>query len=172
MIKILMLDLGDTLVRDDQVLPHVQEALQAFQSFETAEGIPLEVCLVSDYFDAQPRTQERIEALFQKYLILLNGFGIGDFFKPFDKRVTLSTHAGVRKPDARVFHLAIERLGIKAQLENCLFITENTEHIVACQQLCMSTLRFGSSIENSGVDFDDWALAPQLVVDQLATTHY
>jgi len=70
--------------------------------------------------------------------------------------VTLSTHAGVNKPDRRVYELALERLGAGAALADCLSITEDAGHVAACRRLGMQALRFGA-------DFDDWSVAPLLV---------
>jgi hypothetical protein len=168
MITVLMLDLGDTLVRNNQVLPHVPQALEAFQSFVTAEGAPLEMCVISDYvMPPPPVSPETVEASFEEYLGLLEGFGLRGFFEPVEQRVTLSTHAGVTKPDQRVFRAALERLGSDAAFENCLFITEHTGHVVACRDLGMETLCFGPSRSTPGVDFDDWSQAPELVAGKL-----
>lgn len=162
MIQILMLDLGDTLVHGDEVFPHVLEALETLRNFETAGGKPLQLALVSDFLMPQPPvTPAKIDELFQQYIDIVKGFGLSEFFEPFEQHITLSTHAGVRKPDRQIFELAITRLGMDVALSDCLFITENAEHISACQELGMATLWFAS--EASGGDFDDWSEAPLLV---------
>lgn len=162
-----MIDLGDTLVRNNSVLPHVPEALKALSSFVTTDDDPLQMCLVSDFLDATPPTETQIQKVFQQYLQLLDGFGLKDFFEPTDKRITLSTHAGVRKPDRRVFELALERLGLPVDLSTCMFITENAGHIQACRAMGMETLQFGASVADVGVEFDNWSHASQLVADRL-----
>jgi hypothetical protein len=163
MIRILMLDLGDTLVHDNAVVfPHVFEALKTLRDFKTASGEPLQLCLVSDFHMAEPPvTPAKIEKLFQQYLKLLAQSKVSKFFKPFNRHVTLSTHAEVSKPDRRIFEMAISRLGLEAKLSECLFITEDADHISACQQLGMATLHFAS--ESDGGDFDDWSEVPLLV---------
>ncbi|HSE15499.1 MAG TPA: HAD family hydrolase [Pyrinomonadaceae bacterium] len=162
MIRILMLDLGDTLAHNDSVFPHVSEALETLSGFKTADGKRLQMALVSDFtMPGPPVTPAKIETLFQQYIAIVKQLGLSEFFKPFKRHITLSTHAGVTKPDRRVFELAITRLGLDATLSDCLFITENAGHISACQQLGMATLRFGSEAE--GGDFDDWSEAPLLV---------
>ena len=156
-----MLDLGDTLAHDS-ALPHVPEALQTLQNFKTVEGKQLQLSLVSDFLMPDPPiTPAKIEKLFQQYIKILDGFNLSEFFRPFKRHITLSTHAGVEKPDQRIFELAITRLGVEAKLSDCLFITENEDHISACQKLGMATLWFASEAE--GGDFDDWAEAPLLV---------
>jgi hypothetical protein len=164
MIKVLMLDLGETLVHQTTVFPHVVEALDALSRFETAAGKPLALCLVSDFdMPAPPPTKEKIKAIFQKYAALLDGLGLKRFFEPVEQCVTLSTHAGAFKPDHRVFETALKRLKVAAALEDCLFVTENAEHIQACRKLGMKTLRFGSP-----GDFSDWSEAPLLIAKLVA----
>src|SRR5438105_11305496 len=129
MIKFLMLDLGDTLVHNDTVFPHVTEALEALKSFETLEGKPLALCLVSDFnMPMLPITKEKIDAIFHQYISILNHMGLKEFFEPVERHVTLSTHAGVFKPDRHIFEVAISRLGQPGELDECLFITENAQH--------------------------------------------
>jgi FMN phosphatase YigB (HAD superfamily) len=158
-----MLDLGDTLVHDGAVFPHVVEALESFREMRTAEGKPLEICLVSDFtMPAPPVTPKKIGEIFDEYLGLLEQFGLRPFFEPVERRVTLSTHAGANKPDRAVFDKALQRLKENAALTECLFITENEAHIKACRTLGMETLRFGSA-----EGFTDWAQAPSLVAAKL-----
>lgn len=162
MIRILMIDLGDTLAHNESVFPHVPEALQTLRTFKTADGKPLQLALVSDFLMPDPPvTPAKVEKLFQQYIEILNQLNLGEFFKPFKRHITLSTHAGINKPDRRIFELAIARLGMNAKLGECIFITENADHISACQQLGMATLRFAS--EADGGDFHDWSEAPLLV---------
>lgn len=167
MIRVLMLDLGDTLIHDETPFPHVLEALAALTQFETASGKLLEVCLVSDFkMPEPPATPAKIDALFLEYLDILEQTGLNDFFEPVERRVTLSTHAGVFKPDRRIFETAIERLGVTAKLDECLFITENVDHVKACGKLHMKTLTFGA--KESADEFDDWALGPMLIARLVA----
>jgi beta-phosphoglucomutase-like phosphatase (HAD superfamily) len=166
-VKVLMLDLGETLVHDDEPFPHVPEALAAFNEMLTAEGEPLGICLVSDFtMSTPPTTPEKIAAIFEEYLGLLGGFGLREFFEPVEQRVTLSTHAGEWKPHRAVFEKALERLGSNAALTECLFITEKEEHLTEARQvLGMETLRFGT-VEG----ITDWADAPRLVAARLSPT--
>jgi hypothetical protein len=165
MIRVVMLDLGDTLVgADRRPFPHVREALTALKDFRTGDGTPLQSCLVSDYTMAPPPlTPEKIRPLFAKYLGILDGTGLRAFFEPVDERVTLSTHAGVAKPDRAIFELALQRLRSAARLQECLFITENADHIRAARQtLGMATLQFKAPGATE-FDFDDWSKAPALI---------
>lgn len=163
-LKVLMLDLGETLVHDGVVLPHVAEALEAFAEMQTADEEPLATCLVSDFkMPVPPATPSKVAEIFEEYLGLLDEFGLREFFEPVERRATLSTHAGVNKPDRRVFEKALERLEVSAVLSECLFITENEAHLEACAALGMQTLHFGSA-----EGFTDWAEAPLLVAAKLA----
>lgn len=156
MLRVLILDLGNTLVADDAPLPHVPEALAALGELDDTRGQPLEIALVSDFPAAVPPTPARVDALFAEYLGLLEGFGLRSFFEPVDRRVTLSTQAGVTKPDPRIYRLALTRLGTDATFADCLSITEDAGHVAACRALGMRALQFG-------VDFDDWSRALELV---------
>jgi hypothetical protein len=109
-----------------------------------------------------PPTQEKINVIFQDFLSILDRFHLRGFFEPVSERITLSTHAGVYKPDRKIFDTAINRLGVQVDLEECLFITEDAGHISACQKLGMSTLRFSAS-GSEGADFSDWSETPLLI---------
>jgi FMN phosphatase YigB (HAD superfamily) len=156
MVRVLILDLGGTLVAADQPLPHVPEALATFGELDGATGEPLELALVSDFLPAAPATPAGMAQRFAEYLDLLEGFGLRKFFEPVDRHVTLSTQAGVNKPDLRVYELALTRLGTDATIADCLSITEDAGHVAACRALGMQALQFG-------VDFTDWSQAPALV---------
>lgn len=166
-----MLDLGDTLIQGDQPLPGSREALRVLQEVETAEGSPLEICLVSDFHLASPTNNHathaaHVERLFRDYLLLLERFGLRGFFEPVAERITLSTHVGTMKPDRRVFEAAIQRLKIKAELSEALFITENQDHIEACKELGMKTLHFAADPQVEA-DFHHWDQAAALVTGLL-----
>lgn len=156
MADVLLLDLGGTLVEGEKPLPHVKAALGALLRFEGSSGQTLQLALVSDFLPADPATPGGVKTRFSEYLRLLDGFGLRRFFQPAGRHVTLSTHAGVAKPDRRVYELALERLGSSAGLASCLSITENADHVAACRRLGMATLQFGT-------DFSDWSEAPLLV---------
>lgn len=161
MIKVLLLDLGNTLIDTDKVppvpYPGVEDALGVLKTLETADHKPLVMCLVSDFTMPEPRTPEAIAAAFADYLQELDKTDLRRFFEPVDERVTLSTHAGQPKPAAIVFKTALERARIHGTLRNTLFITEHPEHIRVCRdELHMKTLQFG-------VDFTSWSDAPRLI---------
>ena len=90
-------------------------------------------------------------------------------FSPVDQRVTLSAHAGVPKPDPKVFVTAIRRLGLSLGLDSCLLITEERMHILHAQQLGMTTLQFsgGMSPPPEGTEFVDWSEAPMLIAHRI-----
>ena len=157
MIRVLLLDLGGTLVGPDAPLPGAVDALGALSRFETATGDPLQLAVVSDFTMPAPgATKADVDRIVREYLALLDGFGLRRFFRPVDRRVTLSTQAGVNKPDRAVYELALTRLGTGARLADCLSITEDAGHVAACKRLGMTALRFGA-------DFTDWADAPFLI---------
>ena len=163
MIRVVMFDLGETLVdANRKPFPHAHEAVSAIVGFETADGKPLQSCLVSDFtMPSPPSSPAKVKKLFDDYLTILKSTGFADLFTPHDRRVTLSTHAGFRKPDKRVFETALKRLKSKAALSECLFITENATHISAAHAIGLTALRFGG-------DFTDWSTVPALVAALVA----
>jgi hypothetical protein len=161
--RVLLLDLGETLIHGTTVLPHVPEALTALGDFKGDNAKPLQSALVSDTeMPTPPTTPAKIKPIFERYVATLDTLGLRSFFEPVSKHVTLSAHAGVLKPDRKVFVLALKRLGVTARLVDCVFVTENPDHIRHCrEQLGMKTLQFGK-------DFTDWAEAPLLLSTMIA----
>jgi FMN phosphatase YigB (HAD superfamily) len=151
MIKVVMFDLGQTLIDDVQQrpFPHVIEALRTIAKANSAP----KTCLVSDFkMDLKPARAMK------EYLAILDAAGLRKFFEPVQKRVTLSNHAAALKPSRKIFKKALERLGLPATpFKHCCFITENAAHIKAAREkLQMQTFQFG-------VDFTDWADVPELL---------
>jgi len=164
MSRVLLLDLGETLIHGTTtVLPHVQEALAALAEFKGDDGKPLQRALVSDTeMPPPPATPTKIKPIFDDYVATLAALQLRSFFEPVSKHVTLSAHAGVGKPDRKVFALALKRLGVTAKLTDCVFVTENADHIRHCrEELGMKTLQFGK-------DFTDWAEGPLLLATMMA----
>ena len=153
-----MFDLGETLIHDGTLLPHVPEALETLAAFTADDGKPLQLALVSDTeMPEPPSTAAKIKAIFDDYVETIEGVNLRRFFEPVRKHVTLSAHAGVLKPDRRVFELTVKRLGITASLGDCVFVTENAEHVRHCREsLGMKALQFGK-------DFSDWSEAPLIL---------
>lgn len=152
MIKVVMFDLGQTLIDEanhQRPFPHAIEALTTITKAKPA----LKTCLVSDY-----KMELTPAKAMKEYLAILDAAGLRAFFEPVKKRVTLSNHAGAVKPDRRIFVKALQRLGVPATpLKDCCFITENAAHIKAArEQLHMQAFQFG-------VDFADWAEVPAML---------
>jgi FMN phosphatase YigB (HAD superfamily) len=166
MIRVLLLDLGGTLTDGQHLFPHVSEALSTLSQFVILKEKPLELGLVSDFkAPADPTSSNEIDTIFREYVGILHQLHLDHFFHPVEKHVTLSTQAGVRKPDRRIFELALRRLKSTAGLNECIFITEESAHITACKALGMHTLQFGT-------DFKDWADCPSLVAHLISPKHH
>lgn len=168
-----MLDLGETLAHREgpsaslSLFPHVPNSLQAIEGLRTHSGEPLVTALVSNFKEpALPATPAGIEAQFAAYISLLDQLDLTRFFQPVSQRVTLSTHVGVAKPDCRIFQMALYRLDRETQLDQCLLVTEEADHIARCQQFGMKTLQFDGS-HSQPADFHDWSQAPQLIAQLL-----
>src|SRR5438105_4364995 len=112
MLRALLLDLGDTLVHADRVLPHVPAALEAFSLLRAGDGQPIRMALVSDDAHPPPRDPEQARQLFDEYVERLGRYGLRGFFEPVEEHLTLSSQAGVNKPDRRIFELALRRLSL------------------------------------------------------------
>ena len=170
MLRILMFDVGNTLIRetDLSLFPHLLVALDALHGFTISDGRPLASCLVSNFPKELPVAPQDLPEVFHQFLSMLPA-ELVERFNPVDQRVTLSAHAGVSKPDPKVFTTAIGRLGLSAGLDSCLLITEEHKHIVRARQLGMSTLQFGGadSPPPAGTDFTDWSEAPMLIAHKL-----
>lgn len=169
MIRLALFDLGDTLIHGYTALPHVREALLAIRRFGLPDGSSLPIGIVSDdAIPPPPFTEAEIVASEAKFQAILSATGLSDLFDPFERCVTTSTRAGVNKPDRRVFERAIQRSGVAAPLNECLFVTENVGHLAACKNLGMSVIRFGSG---PGIRpaFSDWRHAPPLIAAMTGT---
>lgn len=162
MIKLVLLDLGETLIHKGKPFPGVVAALEEIGKLKTAAGQPVVLGLLSDYYLPDPPGDEAaITAKEAEYRKVLESAGLERFFRPFEKRVTLSTRAGVNKPARKIFELAVERSGITARLTECLFVTEETRHLTKAKEFGLTAIRFGTGPGFEPV-FGDWADAPRL----------
>lgn len=173
MIRVVMFDLGQTLIdAHNKPFPHVEQALAAIADLRTADGRALRSCLVSDYdMPASAGSTQQIGRIFRQYLQLLQACGLRALFEPVQRRVTLSCHAGVFKPQRALFEAALRRLRAAVALKDCLLVTENAAHARAVrQQLGMQALRFRSG-SSADFDFEDWSQAPALIAHLVAPHH-
>ena len=168
MIKLVLLDLGETLIRKGQPLPGAVAALEALAKLRTTADKPLVLALVSDYYPPDPPGDEAaVRAKETDYRAVLAAVGLGRFFEPFAERVTLSTRAGVAKPARKVFELAAARSGTGATLGECLFVTEEAAHLAKAREYGLTVVRFGTG---PGLEpaFGDWAAGPPLLARLVA----
>lgn len=164
MIKLVLFDLGETLVnKTRKPFPGAVAALEAVAELKTAAGKPVVLGLVSDYYPVEPPGDESaIAAKEKEYQAILDAAGLDRFFRPFAERVTLSTRAGVRKPARKLFEMAAERSGTGATLAECLFVTEEAEHLKKAKVYGLTAVRFGTG---PGFEpaFGDWKDAPAVL---------
>jgi hypothetical protein len=167
MIRVVMFDLGNTLLResDRTLFPHVLPALHSIEGFVTEDGQPLERCIGSNFPAQVPVPPQEVEQAFQQFVGILEKVGLAALFQPAARRVTISAQVGVAKPNRAFFEGALVRLGLAPNLDTCLFVTEEEDHIRRAAALGMQTLRFGGhqSPPAGGADFSDWAEAPALI---------
>jgi FMN phosphatase YigB (HAD superfamily) len=133
--KIVLFDLGDTLEAQGALVPEAIETLEALNALLDGVGRAPVLALISDFKDAA--TPEQKEAFRAEYLQIVEGLGIARFFQPADTRMTISTEIGVRKPDERLFRLAVDKVQPGLPWKDVAFITENMEHIAAARLLGM-----------------------------------
>jgi len=69
---------------------------------------------------------------------LLAQFGLIDAFDA----IVISGEEGVMKPDARIYHLAAEQLGVP--VADCLFVDDFEENVAGAQAAGMQAIRFAS----------------------------
>lgn len=170
MLKILMLDLENTLVQSDKVMPHVLEVLPAINSFHLQDGSDLISGLIAEYKLAQPFTQPRVDEIFTDFINLLTQLGLARYFEPITERVTLSTHANARKPDRRLFSLALKRLGADSSQHDCLFISGNAAYSHRYRRFGVDTLLYG--VSNPEIGFDDWSIGVMLIAHRFSPYDY
>ena len=165
MIKIALFDVGDTLIHDGRPFAGALDALAAIAKLKTVDAAPLLMGIVSDYYSPAAPTEAEIAELERRYRDeVLDPSGLSPFFQPFESRVTLSSRAGVRKPDRKIFELALQRSGTGATLDEILFVTENLEHLEKCKDLGITPVRFGAGSEPKGMpSFRDWIDAPAVI---------
>jgi hypothetical protein len=167
MIRVVLIDFGNTLVRESDLTPfaHVAPALETIGMFTDDTGSPLSQCLASNYPAQLPVPPAQVPAVFDQFLELLQSAGLTKFFRPVERHVTISGQAGFAKPRPEFFTKALQRLGVSAGFDECLFITENEEHIARCRELGMKALQFGGhrSPPPPGTEFTDWSEAPLLI---------
>ena len=163
MTKLIFLDVGETLIHDGQTFPGVTDALELIGELVDKDGARMTLGVISDYHLSNPRVEADIVALETRFRDeVLTPAGLTGFFLPFDNRVTLSSRAGVFKPDRRIFEEALRRSGTSADFSDCVFITENEDHLRKCQSFGMVPIHFGPAIAGMA-SFQAWIDAPSLI---------
>ena len=88
------------------------------------------------------RAVERARAAGLKTGLLSNSWGMGLYPRPridalFDA-VVISGEVGMRKPDAQIFHLAVDKLGVSPA--RSVFVDDHPGHLKAALELGMTTV--------------------------------
>jgi putative hydrolase of the HAD superfamily len=79
-------------------------------------------------------------------------YGVGRYFKD----VILSANTGVRKPDRKIFEIALERLGVDPA--DCIFIDNSVKNLLSAQSVDMDTILFNRDGEEyDGKVVNDYA---------------
>jgi FMN phosphatase YigB (HAD superfamily) len=147
--RAVLFDLGNTLVDDDgNLLEGAGAMLESVARLRDADGLPIELALVSDYYPAA--SPQELDAHRATYYGLLKRVGIASFFDPLARRVTLSTEVEVGKPDQRIFEAALAKLSGGLHLHHAVFITEDREHVAAARRLGMMAVHFKGPGQTGG----------------------
>ena len=143
--KIVFFDLGNTLEYSKGgisiLMPGAHEFLSEVQQSRDNNGQNPVLGLVSDWDPHVPATE---------YYNLIQDLGIDGFFKPFSKKVTLSSEVNVRKPDQKIFRTAIDKIQQNLPFKDVIFITEDKNHIAAVRRYGMMAIRINLPGEMGG----------------------
>lgn len=127
-IKVAFFDLGNTLVGSNQDwIPGTQETLAKLRKKHIRLGV------ISNTGDL---SRSAILDLLPK------DFDLGIFEGTI---VIFSSEVGVKKPDPKIFQLAIQRANVKAS--DCFFCTEESAHVLAAQKEGMHALTVQNDID-------------------------
>lgn len=129
--KMALFDLGDTLEREDVLLPGARQVLDDIAQLRDDSGDPVILGLGSDF--TMPDEETTLAALQQEYYGIIGRLGIDQFFEPLAERVTLSSEVGVFKPDRAFFDAVVAKVGVT--FADVLFVTENAAHVRAARHL-------------------------------------
>jgi len=158
--NVVFFDLGRTLEDNDVLLPGAQQTLQKIRQMQDKEAQPFILGLVSDWI--MPDTSNSIPDIQEWYYALLDRLGIRALFEPVAERVTLSTEAGVFKPDEKIFRLALGKIDQELQFSDAIFITEIGSHVERARDLGMGSIHFRPPGQAEGV-VDQLLDIPRLV---------
>jgi FMN phosphatase YigB (HAD superfamily) len=158
--RVILFDLGNTLERvtpdgHDVLLPGAIEMLEAVLKLRDPEDAPPVTALVSD-FDNEATTGHigatppELTALREEFHQLLERLGLARFFEPFEQRVTLSAEADVRKPDPRIFRVALDKVARDLPFHHAVFVTENEGHVAGARGLGMTAIKFRGPGQTGG----------------------
>ena len=123
---------------------------EILQQFHLTDGqFDQVLARVADKYTAFPSIWKLLPDLRERYLlgIINNGtyltFGIFNTRYGLDRNFDLflcSAQAGICKPDARIYRLACERLGVRP--DQCLFMDDSAENTFAAGEVGMKTIHW------------------------------
>jgi hypothetical protein len=131
--RLVLFDLGDTLETHDVPRPGVLETLAEIASLR-AGGAPAALLGLLSDFD-MPSDPAELPGIQRKYYAILDALGIRGFFEPVDRRVTLSSEVGARKPAVAMFRAAIAKAEPALTFGDTMFVTESRAHVDAARAL-------------------------------------
>jgi len=144
----IIFDLGDTLEHRGRLRAGARALLDAIKASRDGEGDAAELALLSDYSEASsPADAPRLR---KEYLAGLRRLGLARYFTPLDRRVTLSSDVGARKPDPRLFRAAIDKIEPGLPYHDVVFVTEDATQVRAARQLGMMAVQVSAPAQAGG----------------------
>lgn len=110
-IKLILFDLGGTLVHDSARLPYVREALMVISRFSTSSGEKVKLGVVCE---GRSRPEPGIDRS-EEFAGLLKATALDEFFRPLARSVTVWSGARGMQPDHSVFAVAAQHWGTTPQ---------------------------------------------------------
>jgi len=147
-VRLIVFDLGETLEHRGRLRAGARALLDALKASPDGEGHPPEMALLSDYGEAaSPAESARLR---KEYLAGLRSLGLARYFKPPDKRVTLSSDIGAFKPDKHLFRTATNKIKPGLPYHDVVFVTENAAHVRAARGLGMLAVQVSAPGQAGG----------------------
>jgi len=84
--------------------------------------------------------------------VLTNQFAIADAFDV----IVISAEEGIMKPDSRIYHIALERLGCRP--EEAVFIDDFARNIAGAQAVGLHTIHFQPGLDLKGIWKANWGV--------------
>lgn len=159
--KVILFDLGDTLVRVSptssiyEIIPDAHETLQTISDMKN-DNTSLVLGLISDTHEPSEVPLSEIDKITRKNEIIqiLESTKIKKFFEPLNLHMTISSDIGFTKFEnlKDFFRIALNKINKEISFQDVLFVTELEEHILSAKSLNIKTIHFRNTINHPQED--------------------